>query len=322
MIRRDVVPHSDLWHRLRAEGIGGSESAALWGCQPESWDSAFTLLKVKKGLIKARDVVSERMEAGLRLEWPVAQWAADIRGWKIRPGGYAIDDTLPCLRASIDVEIESPVEADIRALGAAAQGPGVMQVKVTDWLEHKKKWIGGHPPPHIGIQHQHELAATGYTWGAIVVLVGGNQLCPSDHGFMPRLEPARPRLVKEIRSRVAAFWNRVQDPADDGSDLIDGLESTKASINALWPPTVPNEEPLDLWDDPEIAELCAGRLSGDSDIAAAQKRREEFQNKIKLKLGSAQYAECEGFSIAVNVDKNGTRRINIKETNRGRRIRA
>jgi putative phage-type endonuclease len=58
-------PGSPAWHAARANGIGGSEIAAVLGLS--KWESAFSLWHRKRGLVPPREASTE-MEAGRRLE--------------------------------------------------------------------------------------------------------------------------------------------------------------------------------------------------------------------------------------------------------------
>ncbi len=136
----------------------------------------------------------------------------------MQKGGYVTDINCAGLGCTLDYVIEhDPSE----------EGPGALEIKNVDWLIHKRSWEI-EPPPHILLQHQHQLAATGYSWGAICCLVGGNDLRTYRY-------KARPALIAEIRRRVAEFWKSIdgnQPPPVDGSD------SATDVLRALYPELV------------------------------------------------------------------------------------
>ena len=79
--------------------------------------------------------------------------------------------------------------------------------------------VDAEPPLHILLQHQHQMAATGYTWGVLAGFVGGNDL----HLYRYK---ARPKLIADIRRRGGGSSLGVQfdegreppvDPDQDGA---------------------------------------------------------------------------------------------------------
>lgn len=78
-------PGSPEWHAARADGIGGSEIAALLGLS--TWDSRFSLWHRKRGIVPPREASTE-MDAGRRLE-PVINQVFEERHpeFLVRKGG-------------------------------------------------------------------------------------------------------------------------------------------------------------------------------------------------------------------------------------------
>ena len=166
MIEVPFVQDSPEWHALRLAHVGASEVAALFQCQPDYALDAWSLWQVKAGRAPYPALNSPRARWGLKLEEVIAEACAEEQGWEIRKGGYAKDPTCPRLGASLDSVILSDPDED---------GPGLLECKNVDWLQHRRKWENGEPPLHILLQLQHQIAASGYMWGAIGALVGGNQ---------------------------------------------------------------------------------------------------------------------------------------------------
>lgn len=224
------------WHERRARNIGSSEVAALFDLPadqvPAYMLSRFALWHIKAGNAPPPPVDVVRTGWGLKLEIAIAEAAAERRGWTIAPGGHVVDKTTRGLSCTLDFTIAADPEKT---------GPGVLEVKNVDWLVHRRSWTGEEPPPHVLLQLQHQLAATGYSWGAVAALVGGNDLRIYDY-------EARPALIAEIRRRVREFWASIEmglPPLPDGSagaahvlaELYPAIsdDALDMSLNNEWP---------------------------------------------------------------------------------------
>lgn len=267
------------WHALRRRHVGASEVAVLFGAQPDYMPGIFALWQVKAERIPPEPVENERVRWGLLLEDAIAAGAAEREGWEVLPGQYA---SHPCgLGATLDRIIAKPGEND-----SGCEGPGVLELKNADWLVHRRTW-GDEPPLHILLQLQAQLLATGYTWGAVAVLVGGNDL----RIYRYR---ARPAIQAEMERRVAAFWSSVradQAPAVDGSD---------ATFRALIQIAPPADEERDLSEDDEAPDLCAAYVTAQAEAKAAQKRQAEARNRLVEKLAGG-WARIPGFGLSLAV---------------------
>lgn len=250
------------WHALRSRHIGGSEIAALFDLPPDQTPgymlSRFALWHIKAGNAPPPHVGNPRVKWGLKLEAVIAEAAAEEFGWTYDKGGYVEDETTPELGCTLDFIIHSdPTEV----------GPGALEAKNVDWLQHKRTWTGEEPPPHILLQLQHQLACTGYTWGAVVALVGGNDLRCYRY-------KARPRLIEDIRRRVREFWQSI----DNGKEpRVDGSEGASAVLTSLYPEIV--DDAVEIASN-EWAEACnefhdAGQARRD-----ANDRYDETKNRI------------------------------------------
>jgi len=286
MIVADIIEHSDAWHAIRLQNIGGSEIAGLFGVQADYAQSAYTLHMVKSGQIPAPpvdDSPGSRIWFGIKLEPQIAAMAAELHGWTIQKGGYCLDDTTPGMACSLDYLITEPGPEEIK-LGF--QGPGVLQIKNVDGLQFRQKWTMDEPPFPILLQLQHEIACANCTWGVIIGMVGGNEL--------PAYRYARrDKTIHLIRARVTEFWNGLRERRPP---LVDGSESTAAAVTALYP-TLPVEPPLDLTTDNEMPEICAGLLVATADRKAAADNEEEFKNRLREKLKGRKHAVCTGYAL-------------------------
>ncbi len=269
----------EAWHALRATHIGASEVAALFGAQPDYAPGLFALWHVKAGIVPREEVDNPRVRWGLRLEDAIAEAAADEEGWTVQPGQYASRNGVG---ATLDRIIAAPGPKE-REAGLA--GPGVLELKNADWLVHRRAW-GDEPPMHILLQLQAQLYATGFAWGAIAVLVGGNDL--RIYRYFPR-----PKIMAAIEQRVAAFWQSIRDrkpPQPDASD------SARRTLQQLVPEV--EDEEADLSADNEAPILAAEYLTAQAEEKEAAARKAEARNRLLAKLGGHRWARVPGFRIA------------------------
>ena len=264
--------HDADWHRRRMSVIGGSEIAALFGCQQAYQLSLYALWNIKAGLISPPELDSERVEWGNDLETAIAEVAARRMGWPIRKGGHMVDVTTPGLGATLDFVIET------------VENFGALEIKNVDAAEWKRKWQDGEPPMHIILQLQHQLASSNMTWGAVAALVGGNRLEIYQY-------EAKPAIIAEIRARVRAFWKSI----DEGKPpAIDGSDSSFYALKALHP-TI-RDESLNLTGDNEFPALCGEFLTFNEERKRLEKEEATAKARIMAKLGSARSAWTDGFS--------------------------
>jgi predicted phage-related endonuclease len=278
-----VILDSPEWHALREKHVGGSEIAALFDLpadqRPGYLLSRFALWHIKAGNAPPPAVDKKRTSWGLKLERVIAEAAAEESGWGVTKGGYVSDPTTTGLGCTLDYVIQADRDEE---------GPGVLECKNVDWLIHRRSW-DDEPPLHILLQHQHQLAATGYTWGAVAVLVGGNDLKVYRY-------KARPKIIADIRRRVREFWESIEagrEPPVDGSD------SASAVLASLYGSADP--EPLDLSADNEMPEICASYLNAAQRRKAAEAQEVEFKNRLIAKLQGHLQAETTGFRVKVSV---------------------
>jgi predicted phage-related endonuclease len=274
-----IPADADAWHALRAQHIGASEVAALFGKRPPYAPGLFALWHAKAGIVPPEPVDNPRVRWGLRLEQAIAEAAAAEEEWQVQPGQYA---SLDGLGATLDRIIAGPGPKE-RQAGLA--GPGVLELKSADWLTHKKDW-GDEPPIHILLQLQAQLLATGYAWGAVAVLVGGNDL--RIHRYFPR-----PKIQAAIAERVALFWASVRAgkrPDPDGSD------SAFRTLRELVPEV--EDAAADLSADNEAPELAATLLRLAEERKAIERQEAEAKARLFDKLGPHKFAVVPGFRIA------------------------
>lgn len=260
------------WHEIRRKHVGSSEVAALFHCQPDYAASLFTLWQIKAGRIPAPEVDNKRTKWGQRQEQVIAEAMAEEHGWTIEKGGYVAHDSVRGLGASLDYIVRAGPE--VEKFG----GPGVLECKNVDWLIHKRQWTDGEPPMHILLQHQHQLSATGFAWGAVGCLVGGNDLRRYDY-------ERHAKTIKSIEKRVAEFWQSIDR---DDEPAVDNRPSTAAALQALY--GTPTEGAIyDCSNDMEMPERVAALKQARLDKAAAEKAEMAAANWILHRIKDAEY---------------------------------
>ncbi len=257
--KKMTLDSHDAWLQARMSGIGASESAALFAAS--RYKSPLGLWTEKIGL--AEPVVeSEAMEWGSRLEPLIAVKYAQETGRDLDDlGRHTIlqsTDT-PCMLATLDRVIKSK------------DGDGVLEIK-TAGERSRADWDEG-VPLHYQIQVQHQLAVTGYSWGSVAVLIGGQTFKWID-------VERNDKFIAVLRQRCADFWGLVESrepPAVDDSD------ATSAALKCLYPTddgsTIHLPAEAIAWDD----ELTQIRMQ----IAALSDRERALKNKLIAALGSA-----------------------------------
>lgn len=260
------------WKRLRAQNVGGSEIAALFDAC--SYLTRLELWLTKRGEVSGDMPDNDRTFWGRYLEDAIAQGVAATKGWAVEnPKAYFICPDTTGMGCTPDRVI---TQADGR------DAPGLLQIKNTDWLVFKK-WEDGEPPFQYQLQIQHELACTGHTWGALAVLVGGNDLKVFEYD-------AHAGAQAKIKRAVTAFWASVESgamPKATGDDY--------EIVRDLYPDSL--GEIIDLSGDNEMPVLCAAALDAATRRLAAEKEEKAAKAGIMQKVGEASYARCDGFEI-------------------------
>ena len=154
---------------------------------------------------------NERMRWGNRLESAIAHGVAEDQGWDISKLNVYARDPSARIGSSFDFKINS-----------SSDGPGILEVKNVDWLQYQRNWIDDgagniEAPEHIELQIQHQMEILDYSWTALTVLVGGNEQ-------KVVLRNRDREIGADIRQRVAAFWERVQNNTAPSPDYTADAE--------------------------------------------------------------------------------------------------
>lgn len=255
-----VLSDREAWLKARRDGIGASDAAAVLGESP--FASPFAVYCDKLGLSE-QIAETEQMLWGRLLEPVVAdRYQAETGRQLVDPGRFTLRTSAsrPFMLATLDREI----------LGDA-RGPGVLEIKTTNQFRGDN-WAD-EPPVQYQIQVQHQLAVTGYAWGSLAVLIGGQRFLWCD-------VERNDRFIALMIEREAEFWDRVlrQDAPDPAATKAD-----RALLAALYPQDT--GEVIDLpgealgWD--------AQRIEAAEQIKHWESVRDAAENLLKAQIGAA-----------------------------------
>lgn len=249
----------------RMTGIGGSDAAKLCGKSP--FGTSHNVYMDKLGLSEPL-AMSNRMEAGLRLEPVIADWYADERGATL------IESTM-LRHPEYGFMIAHPDRFVIN--GSAAKPAGLLEIKTTDI---GFAWMWGEPdsdeiPEAYNLQCQHYMAVSNCQWCDVAVLIGGND-------FRIYRVPRNDKLIQALITIEGDFWRDhvlTKTPPE-----IDGSESAKKMLAAIYPMHVDEEKLAD-----EKVHVFATRfLELRTQIDELEANKLECENEIKnfLELAS------------------------------------
>lgn len=298
---------------FRAAHVGASEVAALFDVSP--YLTHFELWHRKKGNVSTPDFMADgmannaRIEAGIRLEPAIIEWACDR--WR-----YMRRET-PKHRSNGAGLGGHPDQLVI----CPDRGPGLLEIKTADWLV-AKKW-GDEPPLHYLLQAQAYAGLCGVAWADVIVLVGGNDLQQYCYEF-------RPAIYAEIEKRVAAFWASIEANEPPRPDY----SRDRDTIADLFDD--PDETVIDLSLDNLAAHAAAEYVIASAAEQEAKAKKDAAAAELLDKLGNNGAAKLDGYILrapliaavperVITADMVGEklpgrrayRRINLKERTNG-----
>mgnify|MGYP000019340103 CR=1 FL=1 len=276
-MKRITIENDEHRRVLRRQHVGSSEIAMLFDASP--YATRFMLWHDKAGTAPLPEPEGARIDWGTLLEPVIAAGVAREMRWQVEKfRAYAAHDDVEGWGCSIDYHV-----TDHEA------GPGIVECKNVDWLRWRQEWSETRAPLHIELQLQHQLGASGYAWGAIAVLIGGNELRIYER------QP-EPKALREIEAAIVAFWASVR--AGKAPDPF-GAPVENETIRSLWPVIEP-EKVVDLTGDEEAAELARQFAWAHQQMQAHQPIREASRVKLLARIGDAGRVVMPGARIKVS----------------------
>lgn len=263
----DATP--DQWHAARATGLGGSDMAAI--CGLDKWTSPLEVWHRKAGrdVPRRRDAALEEAALmGHLLEPIVAHRFADLTGLPVLEG--------PGTLQAIDPEwgianLDGAVLEDGRY--------GVFEAKtrssyaLEEWLDE--------PPAGPYLQVQHYLMVTGWTFGYIACLIGGQRT------IVHRVD-RDDDLIDGLRTIGTEFMEQVRS---DTPPPVDGTDATRDLLHRLHPDA--NGEVV-VGDAAEVEKWLTIRATAKEQAAAADIALTDAENHLKSIAGNATEVHIRG----------------------------
>lgn len=295
-----VIPYSSEaeWHALRQNTIGASEVAGLFNVEG-AFNTRFELWATKSGKAERSFEDNERMYWGRKLERAIAEGVCEKQGYTlIEPKGYYLHPTVNGMGCTPDFFVTSPKR----------KGLGTLEIKLVDYASFAK-WKDGEPPLIYILQNQHQMACTQTLWGAIGVLVNGNQL----HVYEYERHPA---TIRKLEEGVKEFWLDVA-LGKEPKAVAEDYEMVR-DYHAIT-----GGEPVDMTGDNHLPELCLKAVQAAERRKEAEREERAAKAEILQKIGGAEYAFTQGFSVsrkeiisnikATEAQERRSERLTIKE---------
>ncbi|MDL5205078.1 lambda-exonuclease family protein [Streptomyces sp. ALI-76-A] len=263
-------PGSDQWHAARANGIGGSEIAAVLGLSP--YESRFSLWHRKKGLIGPVEE-SEEMYWGKEHEPAICRrFARDHPELVVTAAPTYSHPDRPWQIANPDRHA----------------GPDLFEAKTarddTGWGKEGTSEI----PVHYRAQCLHYMDVTGARNCWVGVLIAGSQY----REYVVEYDEAEARLLRDAGARF------MDDLARDIRPDIDGHSATYQAIREI----PDGLDPVDV----EIDTSLRDRFYAAQDSAwAAEDELTACKSELLDAIGTGQRAVCERQRIATRTVREG-----------------
>ena len=255
------------WLRLRREGIGGSDAAALVGLSP--WGSPLSVYLDKKGLSPQKPQ-SEAMRQGTDLEEYVARRFVEETGKSVRRCNYILKHPeKPWMLANVDRMVVGE-EAGLECKTTSAYNAAGYEE--------------GEIPRHYYVQCQHYMAVTGLPKWYLAVLVLGVDF----HVFEILKDDEDIAALEEAEER---FWHEHVEPGIPPAPA--GTSSDGEALAILYPHS-----------DETVANLHG--LEGTADMLVALKAQkkaleeeiERYEQTLKSAMGTAEKGILDGYRVS------------------------
>lgn len=199
------IENESAWHKMRAQNIGASEVAALFGLSP--WTTKWKLYMQKSGQLPP---VNEKawMSRGRHFEPAIASYAREEFDLPItKVEHYMTDDACPGLAASFDYAIVASLPLEPVEIKWAERYDG------WEWTADELTLI----PDYYMLQVQHQMACSGAEKGMLIAFVGG----AVRYMTIPRSGP----IIAAIREAVTTFWSNIQHKVEPPVDFLEDSET-------------------------------------------------------------------------------------------------
>ena len=275
-------PGTDQWHAARANGIGGSEIAAVVGLSP--YESRFSLWHRKQGLIAPVEE-SEEMYWGKEHEPAICRrFARNHPEWLVRGSFTYAHPDRPWQIANPDRNLW-PTDSHIDDLVPAA----VLEAKTSRDAEGWGKEGTAEIPVHYRAQALWYMDVTGARLAHVAVLIAGSEY----REYVVDYDEDEARLLRDAGARF------MDDLARDVRPDIDGHSATYQAIREI----PEGLDPVDV----EISTELRDRFYAAQDAAwTAEDELTACKGELLDAIGTGQRAVCERARIATRTVRDGS----------------
>lgn len=272
-------PGSDPWHAARANGLGGSEIAAVLGLSP--FESRFSLWHRKAGAVGPVEETPE-MEWGKRLEGAIAKKFLD------QHPEHAAVRTGTFRHAERHWQIANPDKLLVHEDDDPVEDPDLGYVP-TSLLETKLSLFGDgwgeagtdQVPIHVRIQVLWYLDTFGLNRGHVAVLIGA-------HDYREYVIDHDPVEARQLRDAATEF---LADLAADRRPDIDEHTATYQVIKEMHPEIDGGDVELS----PAVAQAYIDAKTAEKTAEAVARQATAV---VADEMGDAHRALCDGRTIA------------------------
>lgn len=279
-----------MWLEMRKRSIGASDVSAIMGTANPKYQSRYKLWNEKMGLLPLDAEQSEIQLFGHLMEKTAAE-AFNIqfgKGQIVDPKGIGIRHNLfPWMTASIDrmlVLDDGPVAQGLDFEWTATTEFGWIPIEIKNVSEYKTdEWNAFSIPEMYYDQVQAQLEVTAKPRAIVIAIFGGNRM---------GVYTVWRDVVRgaQITKAAEEFWESLQN---EECPLPDDSEATEDALKLRYPKA--DDSTIQMT--PEMEHLCALMVSCDEAVEAAQKRRTEYTNALRLAMGDATKAKSVLYSI-------------------------
>lgn len=263
------------WHELRSKHVGGSDIAALFDASP--YMTAFTLWHSKAGNVAEKDHGNDRTEWGKRLEPAIAAGISDQMRWSLEKcHNYHHHDKVKGLGCTLDYYVIDH-----------ADGPGLLEVKfMAEYRKFKEEWSDKRAPVGIELQVQHQLACTGFAWGAIGLFIGQS-------ASLQIYERKRDeKVIAAIEKNVGDFWDSI---AKKEAPDINGTPQEWEVLRELHP-VIERDKIIEM-PDSRLSDIASMYEYADSQRYSGGKEHDRCKTLLRGAMGSADCMLLPGWRV-------------------------
>lgn len=281
MDRQIILPSSEQeWLQLRVDDITSTESSALFRMSPYVTEFELFHRKKSKDIIVLED--NDRLMWGRRLQDAIATGIAEDKHWVCAPMKEYIRLPDKKMGSSFDFKM---IDESNRI--------GVFEIKNVDYFIFKNSWTIENnnliAPEHIEIQLQHQLHVSGYEWGAIGVLVSGNQ----PHVLIRERDE---EVGNAIEKKVQKFWEMVAQDTAPRAFYPDDAEFVASLYGYAEPGKV-----MDAREDTYLLNLCSAYNNAASIAKFHDQEKTTLKAKILEHIGSHEKCTMNEFTVTANM---------------------